>query len=294
MTKIGPTRFGVGSRVYEFPAQSIEAWSDNFTSLMTDFTRIAGMSGGVDNYGRAAAPSDVGNVTVVFWLVATTRAEMAHLKDNVRRIAGWGRQRLWLQPFDLMMPARFCNARVKRIEMPEDATRATDLSQRVTITFEVADPRWYVPSQLSPPSWGGGATWGEGYLWGGAFPETAYSGVGPVDIPILNNGTAEAFPTLRITAASAAQLTNLVVQRLENNLVVDEIAFALLIDGGDTLTIDTKTLTARVGSTDVYNNMTPLRPSWLRLLPGENLLRFTSDGAGDEGAIAVIFDEAYY
>ena len=293
MTKFGPTRFGTGDRIYEFPAL-IEAWTDNFTTLMTDFTRIPGMSGGIDNYGRGAAPSDLGRVTVIFWLVASNRAAMAQMKDNVKRLAGWGRQRLWLQPFDLAMSPRFCNARVKRIDMPEDASRTTDLSQRITIDFEVPDARWYVPSQLSPPTWGGGATWGEGYLWGGSFPETAYSGVGPVDITVTNNGTAETFPTLRIEADPSAQLTNLTIQRIENSLVVDEIEFDLVIDGGDTLIIDTKTLTARVGSTDVYNAMTPLRPSWLRLPPGDNLLRFTTTNASDEGSIAVIYDEAYY
>src|SRR5512134_2799678 len=120
-------RFNAGGLIYTFPTIQAE-FVTNFANLVPATARLPGLSGGFDDYGDDAAPSEIGRVTLNFTLVAYSRADMTARRDAVYAMAGWGQRRLWLRPTNHPTdPERWCNAKVNSIRMVERLDANTDL-----------------------------------------------------------------------------------------------------------------------------------------------------------------------
>lgn len=197
------TQFGDGGNyVYAFSLQ--QTYSDNFKDTRPQVDRLMGVSGGVSQYGKNAPPRETGKVTLSFYLKAYDRAEMSAKRDAVNKMATWGEQLLWLRPTNYPTdPVRFCRAVINSIQMPEEPAKHTDLHQRVTVIWQVTDPRWL--------SWPGTVWyWDDGTLWDAAnWVEPRYSSTSvnaSTTVSLTNNGST--FTPLVIRVRATANVTN--------------------------------------------------------------------------------------
>lgn len=290
-------RFGSGTQIYDIPA-TVTKWRDNFATLMTMSDQLPGLDGGFDNYGFGVSPSAVGTVEATFWLVVTNdqEAQMTTMKDALLTIAGWGKQTLWLQPYDKTKQERWCNARIKSIDMPEDAASCTNTQQEVHVVWEVPEARWYaLPAGSSPYVWGGSTSiWNDSALvWGGGAG-SPYTGPGPTSFQISSGGSAASPPLVKLTCDATHIMTNPIITRLVNGNVVESVKFNGTIGNNQVLIIDAQRLSAKLNSTDVYDVLDLLTSSWLTVKPGVNTFQISSDLGTDQCAVKIIFNEAYY
>jgi hypothetical protein len=251
---------------------------------------MAGLPGGFDALGYDAAPSKVGRVDVQLMLTAQTPAEMSTLKDDISKIGGWGKQRLYRQPYDLTQNVRWCNARVADLKWSEKADECTDYNQVVNLLFEVPDARWYavVGSTLI---WNG-STWNGG-VWGGGA-DTAYSGASALDLSITSKGTAPSAPLIIMQCGAAQTIVNPVIERIVNGAAVERVQLNGTIGNNQIWVVDCRSMSTKLNGQDVYGDVDSLRSNWLSIWSGANTIRFTSDNTGDAGTVRVQYDEAYY
>lgn len=289
----GIRRFGAGSNVFIFPA-TVTEFDDNFRKLITNTTRLPGTSGGFDNYGYSAAPSAVGKVWVEFIVVAKTIEQMARLKDELRSLAGWGKQQLFAQPLDLAMGERWCNARVVDVAMPESGENGTHRNQRVRIEFEVPEARWYAyPADSSSVVWGDAGTIWDNSFWSGS-DGVEFNGPGPQDVVVNYAGTAANAPIIKLLCLAGQTVTNPKIEHFYGSELQGYVQFLGTVAANNTLIIDCKRLAAKNGSIDVYDNMVITSSAWLMLRPGSNTLRVTSSGSPQTCTVYVQYEEAYY
>jgi hypothetical protein len=123
---------------YTFPGQS--SGSDNFMEVVADASRLPGVDGGYDKYNTRRANQAIGNVSAEWWL---QNAAMTGLRDAVGAMAGWGKQRLFIDVWDSTREdKRWTWARVNNIRSPENVTMRPNLQQKVTANFQVNEPGW--------------------------------------------------------------------------------------------------------------------------------------------------------
>src|SRR5690606_17531087 len=140
-------RFGSGSKIYNFPP-TVQNFSDTFADLVPQTVRMPGVSGGFDNYGSEAAPSEIGVVRLNFTLtddwvkVAYSESDVAiamhAARDAVVKMAAWGRMKLFRTIYGTT--ERFCWARVNNINMAQNDENNTHLWQPVQVVFQSSDP----------------------------------------------------------------------------------------------------------------------------------------------------------
>lgn len=288
-------RFGSGTQVYEFPA-TVTKWRANFANLVTQTDPLPGLPGGFDQFGVSASPSIVGLVEVTFWLLVRTEEEMTAQKDALLAIANWGKQTLWVQPYNLLKNPRWANARVKSIDMPEDADGCTNLQQECRVVFEVPEARWYsFPTGVSPYLWGANdAIWdATGVIWGGSAG-VAFTGPGPQSFNISDPGSAPAPTIVKLTCGAAQVMTNPTVKRIVNGLTVESIQFLGVVGNNQVLILDTTRLQAKLNSMDVYDDIVILTSSWLTVQPGANLFTVESLLGTDACTVKIDYNEAYF
>lgn len=191
------TKFGTGTNTYTF--YNITAWNDNFGAYVPKVDRLMGVSGGLDQYGRRAAPREVGSVSITTMLTATSPRDMQSQLDNIRKMGTWGVQPLWFIPDDMTLPPRFCMARVNNLPVSRSADQFTETLISLTLTFQVADPRWL--------SWPGTPWyWDDGTLWGAkSYVSSRYSSSSinaSSTISLTNNGNTPTPLVIRVAAAN--------------------------------------------------------------------------------------------
>lgn len=288
-------RFGSGDQLYTFPDTGV-AYSDNFRDLVPRTTRLPGLTGGFDELGEEPAPSEIGKVNFSFWLHTELegragRVRMTRLRDAVNEMAAFGWKRLYMQPEDPDADERYCTARINSIQMSERADNRHDLSQRVSVVWQVPDPRWYTQG-TEAWSWGDGTLW-SGAPWGGSATAQACSGTS-TDITITTQGNAITYPRLIISCAAGQSAQNPTVQRLVGSgTVADEISYTGSLSAGDSLTINCRKSSVKLGAANAYDDFSFNYPDWLRLFPGENTLRVTLANSSDACSIRVLYYEAY-
>ena len=234
------TKFGMSApKLYSF--NYVQTYSDNFKAATPRVDRLMGVSGGLSQYGRNPAPGEVGKVTLSFMLKAYDRSEMTAKRDAVNAMRWWGEQLLWLQPTNYPTEVqRFCRAVVNDIQMPEEPARHTDLHQRVTMNFQVADPRWL--------SWPGSLWyWDDGTLWDAQnWVEPRYSSTSinaSSTISLTNNGNTPTPLVIRVTAAN--NVTNFELTLLsDTGAIVNGFRYenTLASATSDLLTVDGESL----------------------------------------------------
>lgn len=286
---VGLLRYDGGDNgIYTF--KEVIQWEDNFLDLRPQTETMAGLPGGFDALGYDAAPSKVGRVDAQIMLTAQNPAEMTALKDDISRIGGWGKQRLYRQPDDLTLAVRWCNARVVDLKWSEKAGECTDYNQVVNLLFEVPDARWYV-TVGNAPLWNG-TTW-NGSTWGGGA-DTAYSGASALNLSITSKGTAPSPPLIIMQCGAAQTITNPVIERIVNGAAVERVKLNGTIGNNQIWVVDCRSLATKLNGQDVYDDLERKRSNWLSIAPGANTIRFTSSSTGDAGTVRVQYDEAYF
>lgn len=284
-------QFGENVQTYQFP-DTVESWKDNFKTLRTMALELPGRDGGLDQYGSEAAPSADGELTVRFWLLADTPAIMQTLKDELYATISWGKRKLWRQPYGQGIQRRYCNARVKRIEVDETAEDCSWRNQRVVMTFHVPEARWFVPP--TGPVWGDpGTKWGQsGVLWG-ETAGTAYSAP-QLLLSVSYAGTAQVPVSAQVVCGTGQQVTNPRIERLVQGIGVESVEFIGTVSEGETLLIDAARLRANKAGVSVFGSLNILRATWLSVVPGENVFRLVSGGGTDSGLFKVSYQRGYY
>jgi hypothetical protein len=282
-------------RILQFGAYVFEdtgtAYSDNFANLVLRSDRLPGLAGGFDELGSDPAPAEIGRVNYTFWLRTNSRDEMKAARDAVKAMAGYGATTLFMQPEDPAAAPRFTTARVNNISMPERADDRHDLYQRASVIWQVADPHWY---EIGTEAWNWGAgIWGA-VPWGGGAAPQACSGVA-TDFTITTQGNAVTLPRITITCAAGQVAANPKVQRLAGGEVIDEIATAgLVLGAGDALEINCRAASVKLNGADAYSYVSSFKhPDWLRLLPGENVVRVALANNSDRASVKISYYEAY-
>ncbi len=284
-------KFGLSSPSYVFP-EFQNSFRTNFANLVPPTLRLPGLSGGFDELGDSPAPAEIGNIALSFTLVADSRSEMEVKRDQVRQMAAWGVQDLFVQPSDTLLAQRWCRARVNNISMPEDPSGNTDLHQPVSVNFQAADPRW-LSTGTESWRWGDGTKWGSGAKWGGLGTVPGIIGTGT--LTASNVGNAISRPRILVRCGVGEGVTNVTVERILGGLVVDRVFWPGVLIAGDSLLIDCRRWEVRKNGVEVYSSAFDfLHPDWMRLMPGGNQLRVSFLYPTDVAGVVVRAYDAYY
>lgn len=280
------TRFETEEGTYTF--DYLQAWRDANTELVTRETRLPGMHGGYDELGVGPALGEISTVQADFALASEVVGGMTDLLDGVRAMAGWGVGKLWMQPADETAPERWIWARFSSVQTPHNLNKHTDLIMRSKIVFKVAHPRWFVDGEdqefdvgnlADPPTYGSA-------IYGAALYGSA------VEIPLLNNGNAEALPVITYTATTTTGL--LFIRRYIGDVMQSEIAFTGGVPAGGVVVFDCRSLAVTYNGANAYAYMTYTHPEWLALKPGINTIRVSITIGGGGGTMTFNYPDTYF
>ncbi len=249
-------------------------YRDNFADVLARTSRVVGVSGGVDEFGGGVALSEVGNIQASFFLISEdSRDGMTTLRDDLKKIMGWGVKKLWMQPSDPTAKPRWTWARVNNINIPERRDRHTDLWQKVTLSFQCADPRWY----SHPSAWllDSGEVLDDGLTVGGYRASSTSVNDGS-SLTLTNNGSTTTPLYLRFDAESNA-VTNLRVSlRDVSDVEIGRWRFEDTLSAGQILEVDSTALSVTVTDTTTDGRYDAFNPSkgngFLELPSGTNTL----------------------
>lgn len=285
------TRFSRGSNNYSFADRYRQEYSDNFANAVPQTKRAPGLSGGVDAYGTGIAPNEIGTLRQGIVLKAGDRTGMTALQDALNAIAEYGAGVLWAQPSDPSDPERFCIARINSISDPQRLQDHDELWLRVTVIWQVPDPRWYGPGTEALPDLATYSPTG----WPGTAQSDACSGTSTALATMTNNGNSIALPRFTITTGGAQTALNIKIQRLDGSDVLDEIAIQGEMRTDDEITVDCqKAQVLLSGDVDGYHRLSALHPDWMRFLPGDNDLQVVMDQAGDACTVETRWHDVYH
>ncbi|MCL4256837.1 MAG: phage tail family protein [Anaerolineae bacterium] len=275
---------------YEFAYD--QEYRDNFADVLARTSRVVGVSGGVDDFGRGVALSEVGNIQAGFFLISDDDpAGMTALRDDLKKLLSWGVKKLWMQPSDPNAQPRWTWARVNNINIPERRDRHTDLWQKVTLSFQCADPRWY----SHPTAWllDRGEVLDDGLTVGGYRASSTSVNDGST-LTLTNNGTTFTPLYLRFDAGANSVTDLRVSLRDAEDVEIGRWVFADTLTGGQILEVDTTALSVTVTDTITagrYNAFTPLKGNgFLELSSGTNTLIINGTFTGNISLYADYLD----
>jgi hypothetical protein len=151
-----------------------------------------------------------------------------------------------------------------------DATRRLGMAP-VQFRMFAEDPRIYTSTLITlPVSLGGTVTTGLGFSFGFDFGFGAVSG--SLNVNAANEGNRPTPATFIIYGP----VTN---PRILNDTTGTEMQFAITVESGETLVVDTKYRTVKLDGTSNRRN-TLVAPTWFHLDPGDNFLRYLAESGG--------------
>ena len=283
-------RFGTGSTIYEFTPDNQVSLSDNFGNAVPQTTRLPGVSGGLDEYGRGIAPTEIGNVSVTFWLFFSSTADKTAKLDALKTMQSWGVQRLFKQSSDNNADERYCDARINNIRTPENAKDLPHERIRVSINFQVSNPFWF-DLGTDEPKWGA-VNWGS-FVWGGTTTSYPCSGT-QTDFTLDVVGNVETQPRFTVTCGTGQSASDIRIQLLDGVTVLEEIRYDSSLTAGDTLDVNCAAYSVLLNGSDGYiNEFTFDTVAWFRLYPGANAIRVLMDNAGDACTVTPRYQNSY-
>lgn len=271
-------RFGDASvgKLYDFTTAGrvfLGVYKDNFAQVDSITHKSPGMSGALDSYGRGVPPTKVGNIRQELEIRATSRTSIDTYRDELRAMVSWGKQRLYFRPENYPTQAdRTCYAKCVKVDMSIDKN-AHNFIQKVTIEWEVTDPRWCVP--LS-----GGGLWGVGEwgtaLWGVAPTIMSLTTLGPkfLDATLTYNGNVAAAVMIEIETGGSAQLFRPTIERIVDGIVVDRMGFNQRLNINQVAHIDARIHQVRYNYIHVNDErVSSKRARWFIVEPGSQIIR---------------------
>ncbi len=280
----GLVRFGD----YTFP-KTLGRFNSNFANQQSQPVRISGMDGGWDNYGDGIAPAPVGKVTQLFRLIVSGRIDMDAQRDAVNLMQSYGTAKLYSQPTDPSDDVRWTWARLLKPQMPQDKSRNSDLWQPVTLNFECDEPVWWVNSYVSGWTFGDGSKYGDvGLIWGGGGNVIEAFGADTTKL-LANEGNTQSIPTITVEAKSGQSFEDIVIQRLEGPLAVEEISYIGLFVPDDVLFISGRSQQVTFNGSSDWDNFDYDGPAFMHLLPGNNTIKVLLGDSG-EAAPTIAYD----
>jgi len=223
---------------YTFPTQQ-SSFTDNFRNAVPRTTRLAGMDGSFNEYGRFPPPIESGKVTISFTLVDYTLTGMTAKRDAVNALLQKGQQELFIETSNPSADKRFCYATINNISMPQRFDKYTDIFQPVTIDFQVEDPRWLA----WPGAWyiGDDIVIGNSLIIGGARVTNTSVGNDTL-ITATNNGSAET-PILMQFVATPGTATVIEASHLnEWGEIINRWRWEGSLQANETLAVDSSQL----------------------------------------------------
>lgn len=272
MTKQRVVRFGN----YTFPIYQ-SALRDNFKNTVPKLTRLAGMSGSFNEYGRFRAPLEAGKLDFSFHLVSRTREGMEANRDAVEGLVELGLQQFVIQPSDPAADQRFCFATTNNISVGENLAGNTDLIQPVTMVLSTEDPRW-----ISWPSGvyiGDSLTIGDSWVIGGARVTNTSVSNGTT-ITAINNGTAETPVLIQVMATPGTASLIEIAHLNDIGEAINKWRWVGNLEAGETLIVDSHDPSVyhidNLIKKRAFHQMTRLvGDGFIVLKPGANTLQVT-------------------
>lgn len=288
---MGITRFVAQGNTYTFPiSPGDQDYHDNFKDVLNKTSKIPGADGGIDEHGTGRAPGPVGNIQFGIVMVSPQRSGMQLLRDAIGAMREWGVGRLYFQPTDLTLPERWAVCRVDNIGITEKRDQNTDLFQPVKLSFQATDPFWYRPG--NQVLWDGTYTFNGAITWDDtAAGFTTITGSGTFSV--TNPGNAFTHGRLVAKVTGATGFSSLIVRRLLNSAIVDEMVLQTPLVQNDVLEISPRAQWVLVNGVDKLSRFSFRHPDWLRLLPGVNSIQVILDDTAGEVSAAVRYFERY-
>lgn len=281
-------RFGEGSREYIFPEDAQIMLTHNFGDLMTKTSKMAFAHGGLDELASGRGLSEVGNVQVEFWLKFEGAADVLEKISALKAMNDWGPQRLFVQPEDMAGYERWCVARVNYNPFSQNVRDLPHTRMKVKMTFHVPDPFWYTKGNQQ--LWDGSNLWNGAITWdGGSFTTVTGSGT----LTVNNPGDAFTLGRVVVQVTGATAFNKLIVRRMVNNGVVDEIKLEREFVQDDIIEIDGRKQWCLLNGDSIFNDLETLQPDWLWLLPGDNTISVKLDQAAAQISVKVLYYERY-
>ena len=292
---------------YTFPVEQLQT-NDNFGNVKTRTTALAGLDGGFDELGDRRAPQEIGNLQFTYKLVNGWQDKTVRvLRDEARRMIGWGAQLLFALPADLndfARQVRWTRARVTSLVANQRASDHPDVYQDVQVQFNTPDPGWYgFEASPAEPAYNAGGWYyfndgltfdTAGLVWGGARVNAVVDGGD--SLTATNSGTRPTRPVIRIEAS--AVMSGFGLRRLNAyGQVLDEWRYTGELAVGDVLVVNCQTLsvvqeTVR-GDEEAYNAFEVVRGiGFHELVPGANTFELT--GTFTDATVTFDFFDSWY
>lgn len=276
---------------YTFPA-TLKEFSDNFRDGVPSTVQLPGKAGGYNQDGDESLPTQMGQVTVGFTLIADDREGMDALRDAVAAMQTMGYKKLVYQPTDPDEEVRYCWAYVHYISMSRREDLHTDLWQDVQAIFHVPDPHWYVDDPDVPKfdatyDFDATITFGEGAaVYAASGTETS--------ITIIHNGSGVALPILTVEPDTGDTCENPEVRRVDSEGVLrDFVRYTGVLTDADILAIEAARQAVTKNGANAFANTKYGSPALIRLFPGSNTLKVRFKNAGDAANVRVYIRETY-
>lgn len=273
------TKFGSGSRLYTFPTHAQVSYSDNFASMVTKTTRLAGVNGGFSNLGTGPGLSPIGTVRADLWLTFADYVEATDKLVSLRQMIGYGLMPLWRQP--LYGAPQFCWARLSDTQLQQNVHDVPHQRMKIPLVFEVPDPFWHRTVSGFGILWGDGVSkWGDGTSkWGSS---NSYAVSSTLTQSFSNPGNTYTLPRLKLKNSSGSAVTDIRVRRIVDGYAEDEFYYNAPLADGTYLDVDPVRQRVTIGpvGTNALDDFQPMKgPDWLRLMPGSNSIRVDCNGS---------------
>ncbi len=275
---------------HDYVFQHFGSLRDNFRDAVPRTTRLPGLSGGFDQFGSQAAPSEIGRVDMTCTVVAESRDDMQAKLDALGKLNYYGKRKLYHTPQG-SNTIRWTWARVNSISIPRQIDQHTDLFQTVPITYQCPDPHWY---ETNNEAWAIGdrvALADPGLDIGGtATPVTV---TGSDSWTINHAGNAITLVRFKLVVPTGKSASDPIIQRV-NGAIVDELTYTGDLVAGDALIINSRAKSITLNGADAYSSSFDfLHPDWFRLEPGDNTIEVELANVTDEIDVYAYFYNAY-
>lgn len=273
---------------YNFPDAPIE-FNTNFADLVPRTSRLPGMDGGYDEFGFDPAPQEIGNVTYGFLIRTTGGQALVDALDAARAMTRAGVRRLYLTTEGTSGTVRWTWARVNNVQTPLNHNEDGYRSRRVTVDWQVSDPRWFADFDDD--------VYGEGSFGTATFASAgsalAASGTA-TEGTVTRSGSAPVYPRIFIRPDSGGTVTNPTIELWQRGFLVESVALSGTAGTASMFTLDCQRMEVLKDGASVYDSLTAQSPWWFRLQPGDNVIRVRFGGTADAGTVRFAYHDAWY